>query len=163
MATLPKTNSSGIPAPKKKKVPRFRKKKETPKIDRSNSPATEGPGMAAGVLSPEGAIMFPIAIILDVIGFVFFFLSLVGIGIPLSFLLDIAGLLTIGAWMYFRSGSVTVPKRTKKAGKKMAKKINKTALKRIGWVFFRELIPFFGDIAPCWTIAVYRELTKQPV
>jgi len=28
----------------------------------------------------------------------------------------------------------------------------------LGLSFLGELIPFFGDVAPCWTLAVYFEL-----
>jgi len=110
--------------------------------------------MAEGSLtSPEAVLMLTTAGILDCIGLIFFILSFVfGIGIPLSWILDIIGLIILGTWMYWRSGSVTVTKGTKKI-------ISKTS-KRLGLAFLGELIPFFGDVAFCWTLAVYLELKK---
>ena len=57
--------------------------------------------MAATV--PEGIIMLTVAGILDLIGLVLFIFSLFGVGIPISFLLDWAGVLTIGLWTILRS------------------------------------------------------------
>ncbi len=110
--------------------------------------------MAEGSLtSPEAILMLTAAGILDLIGLIFFILSFVfGIGIPLSWILDVTGLIILGTWMYWRSGSVTVTKGTKKI-------ISKTS-KRLGLAFLGEIIPFFGDVAFCWTLAVYLELKK---
>ena len=110
--------------------------------------------MGGGSLtSPEAALMLTAAIIFDCIGLILFVLSFIfGIGIPLSWLLDVIALVIIGSWMYWRSGSITVTKGTKKVASKFGK--------RLGLAFLGEVIPFFGDIAFCWTIAVILELKK---
>ena len=52
---------------------------------------------------PEGLIMLLIAVFLDIFGIVCFILSFFGVGIPLSFLGDILGMITIGFWATTRS------------------------------------------------------------
>lgn len=102
------------------------------------------------LFSPEGILMLTIAVALDLIGLIFFILSFVGIGIPLSWMLDLAGLVVIGGWMFFRTGRVVAPQRgTRTFGR---------LFKRLGFAFVGEAIPFFGDIAFCWTLLVYFEL-----
>lgn len=108
-------------------------------------------------LSPEAFAMFFVAGMLDIVGLIVFILSLFGIGIPASFVLDFIGVIIIGGWMFFRTGHVTI---TRKAGKTI-KKAQKKILKRLGLSFLGELIPFFGDIAFCWTLAVYFELKNN--
>lgn len=108
-------------------------------------------------LSPEAFAMFFVAGMLDIVGLIVFVLSLFGIGIPVSFVLDFIGITIIGSWMFFRTGHVTI---TRKAGKTI-KKTQKKILKRLGLSFLGELIPFFGDIAFCWTLAVYFELKNN--
>jgi len=107
--------------------------------------------------SPEALIMFLLAGILDAVGLILFFISFIGIGIPLSFIPDVTGLILIGGWMFLRTGHITTTKKAQKIGKKLGRKI----LKRLGLAFLGEIIPFFGDIAPCWTLAVYFELKNN--
>ncbi|MDD2732046.1 MAG: hypothetical protein PHI53_02505 [Candidatus Pacebacteria bacterium] len=95
-------------------------------------------------ISPEAVVMLLAAVLLDTIGFLFLFLSFLGVGIPLSFIPDLIGLIFIGGWMFLRSGA-----RQKRIGK------------RLGLAFLGEIIPFFGDIAPCWTLAVFFELKNN--
>lgn len=52
---------------------------------------------------PEGIIMLTIAVFLDAIGIILFVLSIAGVGIPLSFLLDFAGAAGVGSWVTTRS------------------------------------------------------------
>jgi len=104
------------------------------------------------ILTPEGFIMMAVAIILDSVGLILFILSFLGVGIPGSFIPDLIGLIIIGIWTYLRSGRTTMTKQATELAKK--------SFKRVGLAFLGEVIPFFGDAAPCWTIAVYRELTK---
>ena len=52
---------------------------------------------------PEGLIMLIIAVFLDIFGIICFILSFFGVGIPLSFLGDILGMITIGFWATTRS------------------------------------------------------------
>ena len=106
------------------------------------------------LISPEGVLMFFIAGVLDSVGLVFFVLSFFGIGIPLSFVLDILGFIIIGGWIFIRTGQIKTTKKTAEAAKKIAKK----AGKRFGITFLVELIPFLGDISPSWLILVFFEL-----
>jgi len=107
--------------------------------------------------SPEALIMFMIAGLLDLAGLIIFILSLFGVGIAISFIPDIIGLVFLGSLMYFRAGHVTISK----SGGKIIKKSGRKILKRLGLSFMGELIPFFGDIAFCWTLAVYFELKNN--
>ena len=109
----------------------------------------------AGLLSPEGIIMICLALLLDGIGVLLLIVSLVsgGAGEYFSYFVDFVGLILIGAWMFSRSGAIRGPKGIKK--------ISAKALKRVGLAFLGELIPFIGDIVPCWTIAVYYELKSK--
>lgn len=122
--------------------------------------------------SPEAVVMFSIAIILDIIGLVCFILIFVGIGVPLSFLPDIIGMIIIGGWTLFRSQSVKP--QPKMAGKKAAqakkraieieKRLAKSGkwVKRLRWLrpllIICEFIPVIGDIMFSWTLLVYFEL-----
>ena len=107
--------------------------------------------MAEGNLTgPEGILMLIIAVPLDLIGIIFFILSFFGIGIAFSFITDIIGLIFIGGWLLIRTGSV----KSTKGAQEIAKK----TLKRFGFTFLIELMPFLGGIAPSWTILVWKEL-----
>jgi len=105
------------------------------------------------LLTPEGFIMMGIAILLDLAGLLLLILSFLGIGVPFSWILDASGLLTIGLWMFFRSGSFGSTKK--------ASKVSQKALKKLGIGIIGEVIPFVGDLAPCWTWMVFSELTSQ--
>jgi len=112
----------------------------------------------------EAIIIFPVAILLDLIGFMLLFFLLDDFWI-----LDIIGLVVIGSWMLFRQGHVTIPKKTAKKIEKKAleqltkttKKTEKKFLKRFGLAFLGEIIPYIGGIAPCWTLAVFFELKNN--
>lgn len=97
------------------------------------------------LFSPEALVMFFFAGMLDLIGLILLLFALDDFWIT-----DIIGLIFLGGWMFLRSGTITATKGAKKAGTKF--------LKRIGFSFLGEIIPFFGGIAPCWTLAVYFEL-----
>ena len=91
-----------------------------------------------------------IALILDVLGIVTFFLSLFVVGIPLSYILDAVGIVVIGFWLiFFRSGKLPITKRIIRL------------FKRAGLPILGELIPFFGDVVFCWTIYVLYEIISQ--
>lgn len=112
-------------------------------------------------LSPEALIIFPLAILLDLVGII-----LVCFGLDDFFITDIIGFATIGAWSFFRAqikgkepgiqisdikerrGAAKEAKQTKKAGKaaKWAKRLK-----------FLEFIPYVG-VLPFWTVSVYFEL-----
>lgn len=113
--------------------------------EETTSPETESMG---ALFSPEGVIMMFLAGILDLIGLIILCFGLDDCGI-----LDIIGLILIGGWMLSRYGRITVSKGAKKIGSKM--------LKQVGLSFLGELIPYFGNIAPCWTLAVYFQIKSK--
>src|SRR3989344_6980048 len=142
---------------------------------------------------PEGLIMLIIAVFLGLAGIVIFILSFFGVGIPLSFLLDILGMVTIGFWATTRSlfrGIIekAVGDITEKVlgvggglegmknfqggsapgsgtGKKIAKMGVKLGLSAIRFIItlLVELVPFLGDILPGWTIFVIFELVQGEI
>lgn len=138
---------------------------------------------------PEGLIMLIIAVFLDLTGIIAFILSFFGVGIPLSFLLDILGMITIGFWATTRSlfrgiieksvGDMAekvlgvggglenqgVSSSGAGATKKIAKAGVKLSLSAIRFVatLIIELIPFLGDIMPGWTIFVIFELVQGEI
>ncbi|MBL7150848.1 hypothetical protein ISS86_02875 [Candidatus Microgenomates bacterium] len=97
------------------------------------------------ILSPIGVIMLIFAILLDLAGLIILCFGLDDLGI-----LDVLGLIFVGGLMFMSARDMTVTKGAKKALKKVGGKV----LKRVGLSFLGELIPYFGGIAPCWTIAV---------
>lgn len=109
------------------------------------------------LFSPEALVMFIAAGSLDLIGLILLILDFIGIGLALSFIPDIIGIIVIGSWMYFRSGHITISRRAGKTIKKTGRKI----FKRLGLAFLGELIPFFGDVAFCWLLVVYFELKNN--
>ena len=147
----------------------------------------------AALTIPEGLIMLIIAVFLDLIGIVFFILSFFGVGIPLSFLLDILGMIIIGFWATTRTlfrgviekavGDVTEKvlnvgeglEGIKKIqggstpGSGVSKKVAKTGVKfslsaiKFIIALIIELIPFLGDIVPSWTIFVIFELIQGEI
>ncbi len=151
-------------------MPEPEKKSETPQASKPTTPAENPTGTKdekaedeeeapeektaetkiGSLLTPEGILMMFLAIVIDLFGLVLFILSFLGVGVILSGVSDVLGLLFIGSWMFSRSGNITVTKG--------AKKLTTKLFKRLGLSFLGELIPFFGDIAPCWTLAVYFEL-----
>ena len=107
--------------------------------------------------SPEALIIFMVAGFLDLIGLILLILDFIGIGLALSFIPDIIGIIIIGGWMYFRSGHITISRKAGKTVKTTGRKV----LKRLGLAFLGELIPVFGDVAFCWLLVVYFELKNN--
>jgi len=97
------------------------------------------------MLSPVGIMLLISAVLLDLAGLIILCFGLDDFGI-----LDALGLIFIGGLMFMSSGDITATKGAKKVLKKAGGKV----LKRAGLSFLGELIPYFGGIAPCWTIAV---------
>jgi len=142
---------------------------------------------------PEGIIMLAIAVLFDLFGILCFILSFFGIGIVISFLGDMVGMVSLGFWATTRSffrGTIekSVSDITKKtlnvgggmegikkfqgssapglnAGKKVAKKGIKLGLSAVKFIviLILELIPFFGDILPGWTLFVIFELIQGEI
>lgn len=131
-----------------------------------------------------------LAVIWDIIGFFIFFLSLLGVGIPVSFILDFVAVGTALIFrylhkMYFfkvqreiKGEYRELDKAVKKSGKKaLAQKYAKIRgsmdlwmskgkdaimreMVRLLFTLLAELIPFFGDFSPTWTIKAYYELYR---
>ena len=90
------------------------------------------------------ATMLVWAIFLDFIGILLFIFDFAILGIILSFLVDFLGILTIGAWAWFKG------RELKEVPTRFFKKISS----KFGLATASELIPFWGDIFPTWTIFV---------
>ncbi|HDM31821.1 MAG TPA: hypothetical protein ENG32_00410 [bacterium] len=90
-------------------------------------------------------IIFVWGLFLDILGLVNTILDLGGVGILFSFLIDFLGIFTIGMWAWFRGLSVA----------EVPTKIGQKILKRFGIAVVSELIPFWGDIFPSWTVFVF--------
>jgi len=112
-------------------------KQEKPKIEVSQGKSTPS------ITSPEAVIMFPLAIILDLLGYVLLLFALDDF-----WLMDIVGLLIIGSWVFIRSGG----KRT----------TSKKGLKNFGVATVIEMVPYVGSISPSWSVMVYKELKNNP-
>jgi len=125
----------------------------------------------SSLLSPEGVIFLPLALLLDLIGIV-----LICFALDDFFITDIIGVATIGMWVFYKTG-LTPPapestgqkaeKTAKKAGE-IAEKVEKIAAKagKYGrWLrpilcILGEVIPYIGWI-PFWTYLVYKTLTDN--
>ena len=106
----------------------------------------ENIGGAGNLLSPEGVVMLSVAVTIDLI-------SLIPV---VNIVSDIIGMIIIGSWMFFRSG--TAPGRPQRPGKpKIPAKGGGKILRRFITVGIIEAIPIVS-ILPWWTITVYNEL-----
>ena len=109
---------------------------------------------SGAILSPEGVMMLFIAALLDFLSIICAILILAfGIGLLLSKVVYVFGFIIIGAWQFFRSG--TLPG---KKGKGMAETALKKFFKKHWKKLAAKFIPVIGDIIPFWTITVYSEL-----
>ena len=132
--------------------------------DDTEEETPEGPtgGNFGALTSPEGVVMLFMAGLFDLMSIICAVLIfLFGIGLLLSKIVYIVGLILFGGWALFR-GSGALP--TKKKGK--GGKMTEIAKEKLGKFFKKhwkklgaKLIPVFGDIIPYWTITVYEELT----
>jgi len=98
-------------------------------------------------LSPDILIMFILAIILDFLGLICLVLSFFGIGIVISLVVDIIGMVLFIPWTLIRSGQI----------KGKANVVLKKILKRFVAPSIIEVIPLLGDISFSWTITVILE------
>jgi len=104
-------------------------------------------------LAPDALLMMLIAVALDIGGVICFLLTLTyygaTIGLTISTVLDILGLILFSGWtLFLRSGTIS-GKSVKVIGK---------LLKRVGLPFLVELIPVVGDVAFSWVLTVYLEI-----
>lgn len=107
-------------------------------------------------LSPMALIMFMTAGFIDLLGMFLLLFGLDDLGV-----LDTTGLIFVGGLMYLHSGTITKKRGMQEAGTIMGEKTQKSAkkiLKRLGLSFLGEIIPYFGNLAPLWTITVYFHL-----
>jgi len=111
-------------------------------------------GNIGNLFSPEGVIMLPLAVLLDLIGVI-----LICLGLDDFFITDIVGILLIGGWMFLRSQTIVVPERAKQKVEKGLKKLFRGKWSKFLTPIIGELIPYVGAL-PCWTLAVYYELTS---
>ena len=108
------------------------------------------------ILSPAGAleavIVMPIALTIDLLGPI---LTIFGVTIPITWLMDVIGLVTLGLWSFFRSGKIPITKKLARL------------LKRPGLAYTGELLegtillPITFDLIPCWTLLVLFELLND--
>jgi len=114
---------------------------------------------AGALFGPAGIIMLSMALLVDVGEFLVEFIPYVGQIISIA--IDIFAVLFFGFWMWFRSGTITVPKKTGERIAKVTAKVTKWA-KRMKWLrplcFIIELIPIFSSPLPLWILIVYLEL-----
>lgn len=132
--------------PKEEKPEETLEKKPEGKEAKKESPEIRSAG---NLLSPTGIMLFSVAGVIDGIGLIILCTGLDDLGI-----MDIIGLIFVGGLMFATSGSITGTKGAQKTVKKLGTKLSK----RLGLSFLGELIPYFGGIAPCWTLAVYFHL-----
>ena len=111
------------------------------------------------LLTPEGLIFMPLAILLDIAGLL---LAIFVVSEVFSYISDFIGLVSIGFWTYFRASfrsQEAKAKITHGAAERLTK-LAKTA-RRLRWLrpllIILEFVPFVGA-APCWTLLVYFEL-----
>ncbi|MDP2864566.1 MAG: hypothetical protein Q8N73_02865 [bacterium] len=121
------------------------------------------------LISPEGIIMLPFAILLDIAGVIFTILDIAyGIGEIPSWISDGIGIIFFGLWILIRSQAMARPKelakevaerrKAIKGAVKQARRMGKGlrfAISTIG-----EILPLVGAI-PFWTWLVWSELTGE--
>ena len=145
--------------------------------DESQMEIAQSVKSASGLFSPEGAVFLPLAILLDLISIILIIFALDDFCI-----LDIIGIATIGAWVFYKTGVApsapesTVQKAEKakdavrqgRASGEIAEKAEKLAAKagkygrwlRPALCILGELIVWIGAI-PFWTYLVYKTLTDN--
>ncbi len=99
----------------------------------------------SNLTGPEGILLLCVAGLLDAMGFALFLLS--WLGLDDYGILDIIGAVIIGGWLLIRTGP-----------SKGTTDIARKTLKRFGFTFAIELVPFLGGISPSWTVLVWKEL-----
>ena len=139
--------------------------------DESQMEIAQSVESASGLLSPEGVIFLPLAILLDLIGIILIIFALDDF-----FILDIIGSTTIGIWIFSKTGVTPSPPEStgqkaeniaKKSGEAIekAEKIAAKAGKSGRWLrpilcSLGEIVPYLGAL-PFWTYLVYKTLTDN--
>ena len=121
--------------------------------DEETAEEDQGAGGIGNLLSPEGFVMMSVATTIDLISIIIVFVGLDDFGIT-----DTIGIIIIGSWMFFKSG--TMPEKPQRPGKpEVPTKGGGKILKRFALTGVAELVPYLGVI-PWWTISVYQTLTE---
>lgn len=119
--------------------------------------------------SPEAAIVFPVAIVLDIFGLLVTVLDIAyGIGEIPSWISDGIGIAFFGFWLLVRTLSISRPKAL--VGQVMEKRAEIKKLVgrarkmgrglRFAITFLGEVLPIIG-VLPFWTWMVYSELKNS--
>ena len=123
------------------------------------------------LFSPEAVIIFPIAVLFDILTILCTILTaLFGIGAFLGIGIDIIATIIFSIWMFSRSQTMPqLPKKATKAEKKAEHKavkkaaqkmLRKKITKRLLIAFIGSLIPIF-QCFPFWTRMTYKELKSH--
>jgi len=121
------------------------------------------------LLSPEGIIMLPFAILLDIAGVIFTILDIAyGIGEIPSWISDGIGIIFFGLWILIRHQTMASQKELAKevAERRRAIKGAVKATRRMGKGLrfaistIGEILPLVGTL-PFWTWLVWSELTGE--
>jgi len=115
-------------------------------------------GFFANLFTPTAVIMLTFAIFIDA-GEAFFELIPI-VGTTISIIIDVIALVLIGAWMYVRSGQITVPEKTGERIKGAMKSGKKYKWLKPFCMGF-EMIPIISSFAPLWIVAVLIELAEE--
>lgn len=92
--------------------------------------------------------------ILDILSIIGAILILAfGVGLLFAKIVYIVGLIIVGAWAFFRSGTVVTGK---KGGRALTNFLKRQWPKLTG-----KVVPAIGDALPLWTWTIYSELTSS--
>lgn len=129
---------------------------KAPEVSKEEVPE-ETTRKTSALLSPEGILMMSVGGMLDILSIIGAILILAfGIGLLFAKVVYIVGLIIIGSWAFFRSG--TLPGEGKMR-KKMVRGFT-SFLKRQWPKLAGKAVPAVGDALPLWTWTVYSELTS---
>lgn len=124
---------------------------ETPEEETLEEPTGGGIGALFG---PEGVVMMSIAVILDLVGIIILCFGLDDFGVT-----DAIGIIFISPWMFLRSSTLAVPGKMQQRTQKGLAKLFRGKWKKFLTPIIGEIIPYVGAL-PCWTLAVYYEITS---
>ncbi len=134
---------------------------ERPPVKAAEVPREEAPEEAtrkiSALLSPEGILMMSVGGMLDILSIIGAILIIAfGTGLLFAKIVYIVGLIIVGSWAFFRSG--TLPGKGKMR-KKMVRGLT-NFLRRQWPKLAGKAVPAVGDCLPLWTWMVYSELTS---
>ena len=136
----------------RKRPPTKRPPLEVPETPEEEAPEEEAKRKLSVLLSPEGVLMMSVGGILDIFSIIGAILILAfGIGLVFAKIVYVVGLIIVGSWAFFRSGSF--PAGGKKGGRTLMRFLMRQWPKLAG-----KAVPAVGDVLPLWTWTVYSEL-----